>query len=277
MQIIPAINCGNFECVKEKLEKAVKFSPPADGGVQIDIADGKFTTHKTWNNPEELLAAGGQLSDVNLEIHLMIENPSKTQNLGAEIPRRTARLCEGCPYWYIFPVLKRVAPEAIFTGDIGCNMIAGLDPHNIQDTLFSMGASLGLAHGIKKNTKQKVISIMGDGTFFHSGMAGLVNAVYNKSNPLVVVLDNRITAMTGHQVNPGMGKTLMGEGTEELRIEKIAEAFGVKHIKVLDPKNMQELENTVKEFLDKDEISLIICKRICALLARRQDSDKHEQ
>ncbi|KKR89124.1 MAG: Ribulose-phosphate 3-epimerase [Candidatus Wolfebacteria bacterium GW2011_GWA2_42_10] len=78
MQIIPAINCGNFECVKEKLEKAVKFSPPADGGVQIDIADGKFTTHKTWNNPEELLAAGGQLSDVNLEIHLMIENPSKT-------------------------------------------------------------------------------------------------------------------------------------------------------------------------------------------------------
>ena len=187
-----------------------------------------------------------------------------------DLPKRTARLCEGCPYWYIFPTLKRVAPDAVFAGDIGCNMIAGLAPHDMQDTLFCMGASLGIGHGIKKVTKQKVISIMGDGTFFHSGMAGLVNAVYNKSNPLVIILDNRITAMTGHQANPGMGKTLMKEDTEELKIEDIAKSFGVKNIKVLDPINIAELENTVKEFLAKDELSLIICKRICALLARRQ-------
>jgi len=281
---LPEVKIKNF--IKDF--KKVLIVEETEGHIEKEI----FALAKNVNHKMEIFGkksvplALPEIGELNTEkivvvlskiLKLKIENPSKTQNLGAEIPRRTARLCEGCPYWYIFPVLKRVAPEAIFTGDIGCNMIAGLDPHNIQDTLFSMGASLGLAHGIKKNTKQKVISIMGDGTFFHSGMAGLVNAVYNKSNPLVVVLDNRITAMTGHQVNPGMGKTLMGEGTEELRIEKIAEAFGVKHIKVLDPKNMQELENTVKEFLDKDEISLIICKRICALLARRQDSDKHEQ
>jgi indolepyruvate ferredoxin oxidoreductase alpha subunit len=186
------------------------------------------------------------------------------------LPKRTARLCEECPYWYIFPVLKRIAPDAIFAGDIGCNMIAGLPPHDMQDTLFSMGASLGIAHGIRKSTDQKVISIMGDGTFFHSGISGLINAVYNKSNPLMIVLDNRITAMTGHQPNPGMGKTAMGEDTEELKIEEIAKACGVKNMKVLDPINMQDLENAVKEFLAKDEISLIICKRICALLAKRQ-------
>ncbi|MGA2418147.1 MAG: thiamine pyrophosphate-dependent enzyme, partial [Candidatus Staskawiczbacteria bacterium] len=156
---------------------------------------------------------------------------SKALNL----PKRTARLCEGCPYWYIFPTLKRVAPDAIFTGDIGCNMIAGLAPHNMHDTLFSMGASIGIAHGIKKSTNQKVVSMMGDGTFFHSGIEGLINAVYNKSSPLMVVLDNRITAMTGHQPNPGMGKTLMGESTQELQIEEIAHACGVKNIKVLDP------------------------------------------
>ena len=190
------------------------------------------------------------------------------------LPKRTARLCEGCPYWYILPTLKRVAEGAIFTGDIGCNMIAGLAPHSMHDTLFAMGASIGIAHGISKaegpERSRRVVSMMGDGTFFHSGIAGMINAVYNKSNPLMVVLDNRITAMTGHQTNPGMGKTLMREDTQELQIEEIAKACGVKHIKVLDPINMKEFEETIKEFLEKDEISLIVCKRICKLLENRQ-------
>ena len=190
------------------------------------------------------------------------------------LAKRTARLCEGCPYWYILPTIKRIAPEGtIFGGDIGCNMIGGLPPHNMHDYLFCMGSSIGISHGVRKSTNQKVISLMGDGTFFHSGIAGLINAVYNKSNPLMVVLDNRITAMTGHQVNPGMGKTSMGEDTEELKIDEIAKACGVKHIKVLDPINIKELEDTVKEFLEKPEISLIVCKRICALLAKRQQKN----
>ncbi len=187
-----------------------------------------------------------------------------------QVPNRTAKLCQGCPYWYIFPTLKKIAPDAIFTGDIGCNMIAGLSPHNIQDTLFSMGASVGVAHGVSKSTGQKVIAIMGDGTFFHAGMPAVLNAVYNKSNPLIVILDNRITAMTGHQTNPGMGKTIMGEDTIETNIEAVIKAFGVKNIKVLDPIDMDDLANTAKEFLAKNEVSVIICKRICALLERRQ-------
>lgn len=194
-----------------------------------------------------------------------------------ELPKRIARLCEGCPYWHIFPVLKRIAPNAIFGGDIGCNMIASLPPHDLSDYMFAMGAGIGISHGVSKSTKQKVISIMGDGTFFHSGIAGLINAVYNKSNPLVVILDNRITAMTGHQPNPGMGKTLMREDTKELSIEEIAKACGVKNIKVLDPINLSEFENTIKEFLVKEETSLIICKRICALLAKRQNATQHDQ
>lgn len=190
------------------------------------------------------------------------------------LPKRTARLCEGCPYWYILPTIKRVAPEnTIFGGDIGCNMIAGLPPHNMHDYLFCMGSSIGIGHGIEKSTNQKVITLMGDGTFFHSGIPGMINAVYNKSNPLMIILDNRITAMTGHQPNPGMGKNAMGEPAEELKIEDIARSCGVKHIKVLDPINMKELEDTIKEFLLKDEVSMIICKRICALLERRLKSN----
>lgn len=177
-----------------------------------------------------------------------------------DLPKRTAKLCEGCPYWFIFPTIKKVAPDAIFGGDIGCNMIAGFNPHNMQDYLLSMGASLGLSHGVKKSTKQKVISIIGDGTFFHSGISGLINSVYNKSNQLIIVLDNRITAMTGHQKNPG----------ENLEIEKIANACGVKYVKVLDPINQKDLEEAIKDFLSKDETAMIICRRVCALLEKRQ-------
>jgi indolepyruvate ferredoxin oxidoreductase alpha subunit len=171
--------------------------------------------------------------------------------------------------------LKRVVPEGtIFGGDIGCNMMGTLPPHNMYDYLFDMGAGLGISHGVKKSTNQKVVSIMGDGTFFHSGIAPLINVVYNKSNPVVVILDNRITAMTGHQTNPGMGKTSMGEDTVELSIEEIVKACGVKNVKTIDnpsgAESMKELESTVKEFLNKEEVSVIIYKRICALLARRQ-------
>lgn len=182
----------------------------------------------------------------------------KSKNLS--LPARTPRLCEGCPYWFIFPTIKKAAPDAIFGGDVGCNMIAGFNPHNMQDYLFSMGSSLGIGHGVKKSTKQKVISIIGDGTFFHSGITGLINSIYNKSNQLIVILDNRITAMTGHQQNPG----------SELNIEEIAKSCGVKHVKVLDPINMKELEETIKEFLNIEETTVIICKKICKLLENRQ-------
>lgn len=193
------------------------------------------------------------------------------------IPPRTAKLCDGCPYWNILPVIKRVAPEGtIFGGDIGCNMMAGLSPHNMQDYLFSMGASMGISHGVSKaiaGGQKKIISLIGDGTFFHSGIPGLINAVYNKSNPLIVVLDNRITAMTGHQQNPGMGKTVMGGTADQIKIEDLARACGVKHVKVLDPQNMQELEDSIKEFLAKDEVSVIVCRHRCALLERRLKSN----
>ena len=101
-----------------------------------------------------------------------------TKSKPLNLPKRTARLCLGCPYWYVFPLLKRVAPEGtIFGGDIGCNMIASLPPHSMDDYIFSMGASLGISHGVRKSTDQKVISIMGDGTFFHAGVPALINTV----------------------------------------------------------------------------------------------------
>jgi indolepyruvate ferredoxin oxidoreductase alpha subunit len=279
---LPVLKLGFFYPLPK--DKIIKFISPLkkvliveelDGYIEKDItALAKDANHKLEIFGKNVLPIIGELNTEKVCIALAKVSGKKFTEFKVkkmDLAKRTARLCEGCPYWYVFPLLKRIAPEGtVFGGDIGCNMIASLAPHNLDDYMFAMGAGLGISHGVSKATKQKVIAIMGDGTFFHSGIASLINTVYNKSNPLFIILDNRITAMTGHQPNPGMGKTLMGENTEELSLEEIAKACGVKHIKVLDPINATEMESTVKEFLEKDEVSLIICKRICALLERRQ-------
>jgi len=255
------------------IEKEIKVIAK-DANLKLEVFGKDVLTEIGELNVEKILIALSKITGEKIKV----ENSLKIENCKLKIPRRTARLCEGCPYWHVFPTLKKIAPKGtVFGGDIGCYMIAGLPPHNMQDYLFSMGAGTGISHGVKKSTNQKVISLIGDATFFHSGIPGIINTVYNKSNPLIIVLDNRITAMTGHQVNPGMGKNLMGEDIEMLKIEDIVKACGVKNVKVIDQGIPGELENAVKEFLDKDEVSVIVCRRICALLAKRQSVDIHEQ
>lgn len=191
------------------------------------------------------------------------------------LPKRFPRLCPNCPYWLAFSAVKKAAPKGtIFGGDIGCYMLAGFPPHNIQDYLFCMGSSIGIAHGIKKNTKQKLITFIGDSTFFHAGIPALINTVFNKSNPLIIVMDNRITAMTGHQPNPGMGETGMWEDTREIKIEDIVKACGVKNVKVIDPIETEKLQSTIKEFLAKKEVSVIISRRICVLWDKKRKQRK---
>jgi indolepyruvate ferredoxin oxidoreductase alpha subunit len=133
-----------------------------------------------------------------------------------------------------------------------------------------MGASEGLVHGIRKVTDQKTIAFVGDSTFFHAGFPGLVNTVFNKSNPLIIILDNRITAMTGHQPNPGVGVTGTGEPTKEIAIEDVVKACKIENVKVVDPFNLKETAEAIKEFLNKEEVSVIIAKRECQLLAIRK-------
>jgi len=217
-------------------------------------------------NVDKIIPAIGKLINKKLKI----KNYLKIKNLKLEIPKRFPRLCPNCPYWFVFSAIKKAATKGtIFGGDIGCYMLAGFPPHNIQDYLLCMGSSIGIAHGIKKSSNQKLIALIGDSTFFHAGIPALINTVFNKSNPLIIVMDNRITAMTGHQTNPGVGETGMGEITEEIKIDEIARACGVKNIKVIDPINIKELQNTIKEFLNKKEVSVIVARRMCALWAKR--------
>ena len=225
---------------------------------------------------KDLLPVTGELNTgkvaaaISKLLNLEIKKSFKIQNSKFKIPTRFPRLCEGCPYWLAFAALKKLAPQTtIWGGDIGCYMLAGFKPHEIQDYLLCMGSSIGIGHGIEKSTNQKVVALIGDSTFFHSGIPALINTVYNNSNPLIIVLDNRITAMTGHQPNPGMGQTGMGDVSPEIKIEDVARACGVKHVKVVDPINFKELQETIKEYLDKKEVSLIVMRRICAYYAKK--------
>ena len=193
-------------------------------------------------------------------------------NLKSSIVKRFPQLCPGCPYWLVFgAVRKAVDPQkVIFGGDIGCYMLAGFPPHFLQDYLSSMGSSIGIAHGIKKATgKQKLITFIGDSTFFHAGIPALINTVFNQSNPLIIIMENQTTAMTGHQPHPGAPLSLNRINRAHnnlyapIKIEEIVRACGVKNLKIIDPINQKEFIKTIKEFLKKSEVSVIIARRPC--------------
>jgi len=187
-------------------------------------------------------------------------------NLKFPIMKRFPQLCPGCPYWLVISAIKKAVDinKVIFGGEIGCYMLFGNPPVNLQDYLSCMGSSVGIAHGIKKSTGQKIISFVGDSSFFHAGIPALINAVFNKSNPLIIILENQTTAMTGHQPHPGAPIVPNG-----IKIEEIVRACGVKYVKTIDQINQVEFINTIKEFLEKPEVSVIIARRPCIFVAKK--------
>jgi len=190
-----------------------------------------------------------------------------------KIPARKPMLCPGCPHRATFYAAKVAAgPDAIYGGDIGCYILGIFPPLETQDFIFSMGANAGIVHGMKKvsASNRKAIIFLGDSTFFHAGIPGIVNILYNKSNPLIIILDNRITAMTGHQPNPSMGVTGMGDSVEEISIENVVKGLGIKNVKTVDPFNVKEMIASIREFLNKDGPSVIIAKKECRLLTVRR-------
>ena len=208
---------------------------------------------------------------VTLAIAKLTNKKYKIQDTRYKIPviRRRPQLCPGCPYWLVFSgVKKAINPkEVIFGGDIGCYMLAGEAPLFLQDYLSCMGSSIGIAHGIKKASggKQKLITFIGDSTFFHAGIPALINTVFNKSNPLIIVMDNQTTAMTGHQPHPGAPVTPDG-----IKIEEIVKACGVKNLKVIDPANQAEFVQTIKEFIQKPEVSVVIARHPCIFVKKQK-------
>ncbi len=184
------------------------------------------------------------------------------------IPVRPPVMCAGCPHRGTFYVLKKLG--VVVSGDIGCYTLGATPPLQSVDTTICMGASVSAAHGMVKargkDFSKKVVSVIGDSTFMHSGITGLVDMVYNKGNNTVLILDNSITGMTGHQDNPTTGYTIRGEETKQVNLITLCKAVGVERVVVADPFDVKNFEEVVKTELEADEVSVIIAQRPCALL-----------
>ena len=184
------------------------------------------------------------------------------------IPMRPPVMCPGCPHRGTFYVLKKLGLTV--SGDIGCYTLGAVAPLQSVDSTICMGASVsagfGMAKARGKEFNKKLVSVIGDSTFIHSGITGLIDIVYNKGANTVIILDNSITGMTGHQQNPTTGKTIRMEDTIQVDLIKLAEAVGVKRIVVADPFDVKNFEKVVKAEVEADEPSVIIAQRPCALL-----------
>ena len=185
-----------------------------------------------------------------------------------KIPMRPPVLCPGCPHRGTFYVLKKLGLTV--SGDIGCYTLGAAAPLSSVDTTICMGASVSAALGMAKargdEFAKKLVSVIGDSTFMHSGITGLVDIVYNKGINTVIILDNSITGMTGHQDNPTTGKTIRGEATKEVDLELLCRGVGIDHITVADPFDVKAFEAAVKEAVELDEPAVVIAQRPCALL-----------
>lgn len=233
---------------------------------------------------EQIRAMGIKVEDHNTTLHIGELNPHRLKELKAEIsanplpqiesknvteglPARPPVLCAGCGHRAVFYALNKL--KATVTGDIGCYSLGLFKPLYSMDTIVCMGASIGNALGFEKaGYPKRIAAVLGDSTFFHSGITGLLDVVYNKGVTTVVVLDNRITAMTGHQDNPGTGRTLMGEPTKEITIEQVARGVGIDRVRTIDCYDMEEVESVLREELDSPEPSVIVARRPCIIGAR---------
>lgn len=188
-----------------------------------------------------------------------------------EAAGRPPLMCAGCPHRGLFYILNKLKKTVL--GDIGCYTLGALPPTSAIDACLCMGASITMAHGFEKargkEAAKDTVAVLGDSTFFHSGITGLINMNYNQSVGTVIVLDNRITGMTGHQDNPSTGRNAKGEEAPAIDIADMARACGVKHVVEVDPFDLPAVEKAVKEETARDALSVIITKRPCALIVKQ--------
>ena len=203
--------------------------------------------------------------------------PAKSANM---LPPRTMVFCAGCPHTGTMHALKETCSQMeispFIAGDIGCYTLMCYPPHELGDAKFSMGASIGVASGISKSTGEKSIAVVGDSTFIHSGIPGLINCVYNESDMLLVICDNATTGMTGGQPHAGTGKTATGRTAKQVVLKDLVRGCGVDFIRETDPYNVDNTLKAFREAIEHPGVSVVIAKRECALIRSRKEFDGPE-
>lgn len=252
-------------------QKIRDFAATVEKLVVVEELDGFIETHcrslGLSVSGKDLFTEIGELSQ-NLVKEKLGGSVKTGENLAEEIPARPPVMCAGCPHRSLFYVLKKLNLTVL--GDIGCYTLGAVAPLNAIDTTICMGASVSGLHGFVKagdeESAGKTVAVIGDSTFIHSGVTGLINIAYNESNSTVIILDNSITGMTGHQQNPTTGYNLKGDPCTKIDLESLCHAVGIKRVTVVDPYDMETCQKVIKEELAAKEPSVIISRRPCALL-----------
>lgn len=194
-----------------------------------------------------------------------IKDEEKTSD---KLPQRPPVMCPGCPHSATYYAVKLATKgmKPIFPNDIGCYSLGAERPYEMGDAVLCMGASVGMAEGLSRTMTDPIIAFIGDSTFYHGGMPGLINAVHNRHRFVLIILDNKTTAMTGHQPHPGSNVDAHGEPAPAVNLERIIEGFGVEHVRVIDPYDLKHSVEVIKEELQRETVSVIISRKACALL-----------
>ncbi len=257
------------------VEKAVKRIAK-DTNPELEVHGKDLLPKDGEYNIETITPAIEEVFDKDIGIGFQ-QHEERAEEAMKGLPPRKPVFCPGCPHRSTFYAIKQVYGEnTVYGGDIGCYVLGLFEPYEMQDFIISMGASLGLTHGIKKVSDQDAVVTVGDSTFFHAAMPGLANYAYNDGEaPLIVVFDNGWTAMTGHQPHPGTGETGMKEKVTPLRIEDIAESMGAE-VEVANSFSQQDLVEKLKKMKKKDGLRVLVSKGQCRLVTKRQKRRKDE-
>ena len=247
------------------------FAAKFDKVYVIEELDDIIETHCKKNGinvlGKEIFGFIGEFSQA-IVAEKLLGTTAEITEFSEKIPVRPPVMCAGCPHRGLFYVLSKL--KVYVSGDIGCYTLGASAPLCAMDTTICMGASISALHGFNKargaEAEKNSVAVIGDSTFMHSGMTGLVNIAYNASNSTVIILDNSITGMTGHQQNPTTGKNLKGDPASKVSLEAVCKAVGINRVRVVDPYKIEEVEIAIREELAADEPSVIISRRPCALL-----------
>ena len=265
----PVLKLGMIWPMPEK--KIRDFAASVDKLVVVEELDGFIEEHcrNLSLDPagKELFSCIDELSQ-NQVAEKLGAVPDAGAKLEEAIPARPPVMCAGCPHRGLFYTLAK--NKITVLGDIGCYTLGAVPPLAAIDSTLCMGASVSGLHGFLKGgdpeAAHKTVAVIGDSTFMHSGITGLVNIAYNESNATVIILDNSITGMTGHQQNPTTGMNLKGDPCTKIDLETLCRAVGINRVRVVDPYDLEACDKVIKEELAADEASVIIARRPCALL-----------
>ena len=265
----PVLKLGMINPLPPK--KIKDFAASVDKVIVVEELDPIIETFCKANGVactgKELFGYLGEFSQ-NIVREKLGEPVPSGKKLDDQIPVRPPIMCAGCPHRGLFYTLKK--NKLTVLGDIGCYTLGGAAPLSAMDTTICMGASISGLHGFNKASnganEGKTVAVIGDSTFMHSGVTGLITTAYNESNSTIIILDNSITGMTGHQQNPTTGYNLKGDPCTKIDLEALCKAVGIKRVRVVDPYNLAECDQAINEELAVAEPSVIISRRPCALL-----------